>query len=73
MLVWLLNLTTYLLNQETESPINLIGASVAVAGWMTLILVSKHSENFVYLTPILRLLVSVFFIWNINNQDKFSD
>ena len=71
--VWLLNLIIYMLKHETESPINVIGASVAVAGWIALILVSRHSDNFVYLTPVYRLLISSLFIWNMYNKEKWSD
>ena len=67
--VWLLNLIIYMLKHETESPINVIGASVAVAGWIALILVSRHSDKFVYLTPVYRLLISLLFIWNIYNKE----
>ena len=55
------------------SPINLIGASVAGVGWIALILASRRSDNFVYLTPVYRLLISVIFIWFNYNQDKLSD
>ena len=60
--VWVSNLIVYLVNLEIESPLRLIGASVAVVGWMTLILFSKHSDYFVYLTPVYRLLISVILI-----------
>ena len=72
-LVWVLNLITYMVNHETMAPINLIAVSVAVVGWIALILVSKHTDNFVYLTPVYRLIISAFFIWNVYNQDRLSD
>ena len=71
--MWLFNLIMYMVNHETMKPINLIGASVAVAGWITLILVSRHTDNFVYLTPVYRLSISVMFIWHIYNQDRLSN
>ena len=71
--VWLFNLILYMVNHEKMAPINLIGTTVAVVVWIALILVSRHSDNFVYLTPVYRLSISVFLIWNIYNIDKLSD
>ena len=71
--VWLFNLIMYMVNHDTMSPIKLIGASVAGVGWIALILASRRSDNFVYLTPVYRLLISVIFIWSIYNQDKLSE